>query len=293
VLISVKIKPKKRPKGQNILSNTIEKAIMKVRKKTHNHIAYFIAKIIHKNKGLDASNIQSPDSRTEPHYKHIKMITDYRYSHTTYSELSKDDLNEYDCPKCGARHSTKYYSHYERHVISLDTDALKMILEAEGEIDTETLPDIRGGLFNDTLLDVYRVKCVSCNTTHAILPGDVVPYRQFGLLTMLSIVKVMYDRKHSIEKTAKHIQLSWQLMLALLNQWISHLSAMALLMRAVYQERINEMIACASQEIIRFVCCHRDSFPQNYQKEHSKIIFMTHSQIHRGRKIVLGMAANQ
>ena len=218
------------------------------------------------------------------------MITDYRYSHTTYSELTKEDLFEYDCPKCGAKHSTKYYSHYERHVISLDTGVLASIMEAEGKIATEEFPDIPGGPFSDTLLDVYRVKCASCNATHAILPGDVVPYRQFGLLTMFAIVKVMYNREHSIEETAKHMQLSWQFMLALLNQWTSHLSAMALLMRAVYQECINELADLAGQKVIRFVCGHRDSFPQNYQKEHKKIIFMTHSQIHKGRKITLGMA---
>ena len=179
------------------------------------------------------------------------MITDYRYSHTTYPKFSKEDFSkedffDYDCPKCGARHSTKYYSHYERHVISLDAATLIAILEADVEqeaINTEAICETSDCLFNDTLLDVIRVKCISCNTTHAILPGDVVPYRRFGLLTMLAVVKVMYYREDSIEKTAKHLQLSWQYMLALLNQWISHLAGMALLMRAVYQKRINELIA--------------------------------------------------
>ena len=224
------------------------------------------------------------------------MITDYQYSHTTYSELSKDDLNEYDCPKCGARHSTKYYSHYERYVTTLDLNVLTAILGADieqGNIDTEPFCETAGGPFNDTLLDIFRVKCESCNTTHAILPGDVVPYRRFSLLTMLAIVKVMYHREYCIEKTAKHMQLSWQYMLALLNQWVSHLSGMALLMRAFYQERINELSAGASQRVISFVYGHKNSFPQNYQREHKKIIFMTHSQIHKGKKIALGMAANQ
>jgi len=223
------------------------------------------------------------------------MITDYRYSHTTYSELSKEDLTEYDCPntKCGAKHSTKYYSHYERHVISLDIDALIAIFDVKGLIDTETILNITDQLFNDKMLDVFRVKCESCKTTHAVLPGDVVPYRQFSLLTMLAIVKVVCYRKDTIEKTAQHLQLSWQYMLALLNQWTNHLSDMALLMRAVYQEHINELIVDAGKKILSFVCGHRDSFPQNYQKEHKKIIFMTHGQIHKGEKISLGMAMNQ
>jgi len=220
------------------------------------------------------------------------MITDYRYTHTSYSGLNKEDLDGYDCPKCGAKHSTKYYSHYERHVISLDINALLEILEAEGEINTEDFMDMAGGLFNDMLLDVFRVKCDSCNTTHAILPGDIVPYRQYSLLTMLAIVKVMYKRKHSIEKTARHLRLSWQFMLALLNQWINFLHAMALVMRAVYQERIDEQAAEAREKIIGFVCGYRDSFPKNYQKEHKWIILMTHGQIHKGQKIALGMAVN-
>jgi hypothetical protein len=224
------------------------------------------------------------------------MITDYRYSHTSYSELTKDDLslNEYDCPKCGAKHSTKYYSHYERHVATLEKDALFTILEEQGEIDAEAvLGGITGGLYNDVILDILRVKCKSCNATHAILPGDIVPYRRFGLLSMLAIVKVVCYREQTVEKTAVCLQLSWQFMLALLNQWVSHLHGMALLMRSVYQERVNEMIAGAIRRVVEFVCGHIDSFPQGYQKEHKKIIFMTHSQIHQGRKIALGMVANQ
>jgi len=247
------------------------------------------------NRRTDAQNIQPPETRTEPHYKYIKMITDYRYSHTTYSELSKEGLTEYDCPNpnCGAKHRTKYYSHYERHVISLDIDALTAILNAEDGIDTETLRDMKDQLYSDKILDIFRVKCESCNTTHAILPGDVVPYRQFSLLTMLAIVKEVCHRKHTIEKTAQHLQLSWQYMLALLNQWTSHLSDMALLMRVVYQEHINELIADAGKKILSFFCGHRDSFPQDYQKEHKKIIFMIHGQIHKGRKTALGMAAKK
>ena len=262
---------------------------MKVRKKTHNLIVYFIVK----NKRPDGRNIQPPDTRSEPHYKYIIMIADYQYTHTSYSGLSREDLNEYDCARCGAKHSTKYYSHYKRHVISLNIDALITILESEGDINTEELIDMAGGLFYDKLLDIFRVKCDSCNTTHAILPGDVVPYRQYSLLTMLAIVKVMHNRKHSIEKTAGHLGLSWQFMLALLNQWISFLHAMALVMRAVYKERIDEQAAEAREKIIGFVCGYRDSFPKNYQKEHKWIILMTHGQIHKGRKIALGMAANQ
>jgi len=110
---------------------------------------------------------------------------------------------------------------------------------------------------------------------------------------MVAIVKVVYHREHPIEKTADHLQLSWQYMLALLKQWVSHLHGMALLMRAVYQERINELVAGASQRVNSFVCDHMGNFPEAYQRENRKIIFMTHGQIHKGRKIALGMAASQ
>jgi hypothetical protein len=110
---------------------------------------------------------------------------------------------------------------------------------------------------------------------------------------MLAIVKVFHHRDHTIEKTADHLQLSWQYMLLLWKQWISQLHSMALLMRAVYQERINEQAADAREKIIDFVCSKRKSFPGDYQREHRKIIFMVHGQIHKGRKIVLGMAMGQ
>jgi len=67
-LISEIASAKSGQKRQNKLSYEIEKAIMKMRKKSHNLVAFFY----YKNKRPDASNIQSPDTRTEPHCQSLK-----------------------------------------------------------------------------------------------------------------------------------------------------------------------------------------------------------------------------
>ena len=154
---------------------------MKVRKNSHNHIAYIL---LYKNQETECTNTQSQRTRLEPLYKHIIMITDYQYTHTTYSQLTKENLRTYDC-ECGAKDRTKYHSQYKRHVISLTPDVLAKIFEAEIEqdgIDMKDFEDMSDELFTDTILDIFRVKCTSCNTTHAILPGDVVPFRRYSLL---------------------------------------------------------------------------------------------------------------
>lgn len=58
------------------------------------------------------------------------------------------------CPKCNAVGNYKKHSSYKRNLIFIHT------------IIT---------------IVVHRIKCCSCNTTHALIPKDAIPYRQFSI----------------------------------------------------------------------------------------------------------------
>ena len=62
-----------------------------------------------------------------------------------------------ECPNCHS-HDLIRWGYYERNVIFFSDD----------EITIE-----------NKLLKIQRVKCKSCNKTHALLPFGIIPYKQF------------------------------------------------------------------------------------------------------------------
>ena len=91
-----------------------------------------------------------------------------------------------ECPHCGSTHIIKWGT-YERNVIFFNENGT--ILEA-------------------FLLTVQRVKCKSCNKTHALLPFGIIPYKQFSdeviskiLLELLSSNIDDVSSKYSIDSS--------------------------------------------------------------------------------------------
>ena len=62
------------------------------------------------------------------------------------------------CPRCGRRGDFTSHGSYRRNLV-------KLML----------------GIPVETVITIKRVKCRSCVTTHAIIPQDVVPYRQYSI----------------------------------------------------------------------------------------------------------------
>jgi len=84
--------------------------------------------------------------------KHILMILQFQVFSNDYKEKILDNYDTFDyiCPKCGAR------ARFHRHGSYLRWTAY---LSVHGEILFEPL-------------DILRLKCQSCNSTHCILPAE-------------------------------------------------------------------------------------------------------------------------
>lgn len=76
------------------------------------------------------------------------------------------NLSNCQCDKCGTIGNFKNHSCYERFLIQISkTEKIK----------------------------IQRVKCVSCGTTHALIPKDVIPYKQYSLSLVVLLFLIWAD----------------------------------------------------------------------------------------------------
>ena len=87
------------------------------------------------------------------------MILEIKYEITA-------NLSNCRCDKCGAIGNFKNHSCYERFLIQI--------------LKTEKIR-------------IQRVKCVSCGTTHALIPKDVIPYKQYSLSLVVLLFLIWAD----------------------------------------------------------------------------------------------------
>ena len=86
---------------------------------------------------------------------------------------------EYTCPKCGAKARFHRHGTYTRWVTYLSTSGC-IVFEA---------------------LEILRLKCQSCNSTHSILPGDIIPFQVYSLPVVLFLCEQILLHKNSIRST--------------------------------------------------------------------------------------------
>jgi hypothetical protein len=90
------------------------------------------------------------------------------------------------CPTCNAKGCFKYHGFYTRYRVCHKDDHIKI-----------------------ESVKIERLRCKSCNTTHGVIPYDLVPWLSYSLPFIL---QVLSDRAHaafnSIERLCEHHGLS-------------------------------------------------------------------------------------
>jgi transposase-like protein len=96
------------------------------------------------------------------------------------------DAARLDCPKCRARRSMVAHGSYRRHYVSIDQ-----------------------GVVSDTLIEVLRLRCASCKSTHALMPPTVIPYCVFSLCFIAALIcDRSSHRFSSIETLCAHYEIA-------------------------------------------------------------------------------------
>jgi len=117
------------------------------------------------------------------------MVFDFSKICKTYDAkiYKKSDFAKTSCPKCPAVGRFKLYGSYQRHVLYF----------------------IDQGLIYK-YIEIKRIMCCSCKTTHAVMPGDIIPYKLLSLFIVLFIIILFYVEKTPVLKIAAGWNFSFQ-----------------------------------------------------------------------------------
>lgn len=118
------------------------------------------------------------------------MIIDFNINCNTYDKkiLNNYSFLNYECPKCNAKHSLVRHGVYIRNIVY-----------------------INNGVIHEEKMNILRVKCSSCNSTHAILPNDVIPYCVYAYSYVFQILYEHFLHGDSVLSIASKYNVSFQL----------------------------------------------------------------------------------
>jgi len=161
------------------------------------------------------------------------MIIDNQLKNKKYFEIiGSSNLSKYDCPKCGAKASMTRHAYYKRNVIS-----------------------IINAVMIYTILKILRVKCTSCGSTHAILPSDIIPYKQFDYLSFITILEnYFYDAQSGYELSTK-FNVSFQTIYSFINTFLIFKDSTFVTLRIMeiieklFSKEPSKLVRCLKEEI--------------------------------------------
>jgi len=129
------------------------------------------------------------------------MIYDFVHTCNTYDKknYSKEYFRATRCPKCPAVGRFNMHSCYKRYAI----------LFVDGNIEIE-------------FMEIKRIICESCGTTHAVMPGDIIPYSALTLYVFIYVLASYYIKKTPALNIAKELGFSYQLVYLLVAVFLMH-----------------------------------------------------------------------
>ena len=117
------------------------------------------------------------------------MILDFSKICNTYDKdfYTKEYFNATPCPKCPSIGRFNLHGSYRRHVFYI----------------------VDGCLYHE-LIEIKRIMCQSCESTHAVMPGDFIPYKLFSLFALLYILTACLIDRTPVLEVAEQNGLSYQ-----------------------------------------------------------------------------------
>jgi len=140
------------------------------------------------------------------------MVFDFSKTCKTYDANSykNSDFAVTRCPGCYAVGRFKLHGSYHRHAMYF----------GEHELICE-------------FYEIKRIKCLSCKTTHAVMPGDIIPYKLLTLLVMIFILVLFYLEKNPVLKIAEEWKFSYQLIYSAIAVFLIYASRIYLYFKEV------------------------------------------------------------
>lgn len=143
------------------------------------------------------------------------MIYDFTCTCKTYNKASykKEFFKSTPCTACPAIGRFNLHGSYERYVVYF-----------------EKLQTIEY-----KLLEIKRVICKSCSTTHAVMPGDIIPYKTLALFALFLILVSIYMKKSPVLEIVKVLGSSAQFIYSVKHIFHVHINNIRQYFREVSQ----------------------------------------------------------
>ena len=191
-------------------------------------------------------------------FKKAKNPSDYLQNHMP----TINDLHDCKCPKCGATDRFSHYCYYSRNLSFL--------------IGDEVI---------NFKVNVERVICNSCSSTHALLPSFIVPYK---IMAFPSICKIVKDAsKSSAYAFSRKIGISFQLIYHYIILFLSFFNDVSVL------NKTNNYVSTFSEDIFvsaSFMRIINISFQFDFFSSFKWIFLMSKFRNSKYNSIYIGIA---
>ena len=141
------------------------------------------------------------------------MIIDFTQICKTYDKkiYTKECFSATPCPKCPAIGRFKMYGSYLRYIVYF----------AEGKLVHEQI-------------ELKRIMCKSCKSTHAVMPGDLIPYKLLSLFVVMLLLVACIVDETPVLRVAQKYELSFQI----INIYLAAFSLFANRIHQYFKERL-------------------------------------------------------
>ena len=129
------------------------------------------------------------------------MIYDFLHLCNTYDKniYGRGYFKDTPCPACPAVGRFKMYGSYMRYAIYF-----------------------KGKKLVRRQMDIKRIICASCKTTHAVMPGDIIPYKALTLFVFIYILALVFLDKVPVLKVAEEWDFSFQFIYSVIVTFRKH-----------------------------------------------------------------------
>lgn len=143
----------------------------------------------------------NPMLNTKVKHNNNIMILNFAVNFNNYKEKILDFYGNWDfkCPFCNAIHSFSRHGIYSRNICFLENSN---IIEKK--------------------LNILRLICNSCKTTHAVLPADVIPYVIYSFSCIIQILTRYFLGNQGTLSIFKQFKISFQLIYLFIKKFIDH-----------------------------------------------------------------------
>ena len=129
------------------------------------------------------------------------MVYDFTQTCKTYDKTfyTRAYFKFTPCPACPAVGRFSLHGYYERDIIYFDDDGVVC-----------------------KPMEIKRIKCASCKATHAVMPGDIIPYKVLSLFAFVHILDTFFLKKASVLKMAGAWDFSFQFIYSVIHAFRKH-----------------------------------------------------------------------